>query len=75
MRWIWTSLAVAGLPVIAVGVLWFLQGSDLVHIEPIACATDCEPLVGHRPAWQAAGAAAILTGALSITLATRKLRR
>jgi hypothetical protein len=75
MRWIWMSVSVVGLAVIAVGLLWFLQGSDLVHIDPIACAANCEPIVGYRPAWQVAGAVAVLTGALATTLAVRKVRR
>lgn len=74
MRWIWMSVSAVGLAVSGVGILWFLQGSDLVHIEPIACVGDCEPVVGHHPAWQVAGAVAVLTGALATTLAVRKLR-
>lgn len=75
MRWIWMSASAVGLAVSGVGILWFLQGSDLVHIEPIACVGDCEPIVGHHPEWQVAGAVAVLTGALATTLAVRKLRR
>ena len=56
MRWIWMALAAAGLGVSGVGCLWFLQGSDLVHIEPIACVGDSEPIVGRHPEWQVAGA-------------------
>lgn len=75
MRWIWMSVLAVGLAVSGVGILWFLQGSDLVHIQPIACVGDCEPVVGHHPEWQLAGVVAVLTGALATTLAVRKLRR
>lgn len=75
MRWIWMSVLAVALAVSGVGILWFLQGSDLVHIEPIACAGDCEPIVGHHPEWQVAGTVAVLAGAVATTLAVRKLRR
>ncbi len=75
MRWLWMSISVVALAVSGVGILWFLQGSDLVHIEPIACAGACEPIVGHRPGWQFAGTVAVLVGAATTTLVVRKLRR
>lgn len=74
MRWLLMSLVVVGLTVMALGVLWFLQGSDLIRIDPIACAGNCEPMVGHHPGWQAAGAIAATTGALATTVSVRKLR-
>lgn len=74
MRLIWTSVSVLGVGVGALGALWFLQGSDLVHIDPILCVGDCEPVVGHHPRWQIAGAAAVAGGALITTLAVRRRR-
>lgn len=74
MRWIWTSVTVVGVVVAALGVLWFLQGSDLVRIDPIACVADCEPIAGHQPGWQLAGAVAVLIGALATSAAIKKLR-
>lgn len=74
MRWIWLLLAAVGLALSGVGILWFLQGSDLVHIDPIACVGDCEPIVGHHPEWQVAGVVAVSVGAAAAALATRKLR-
>ncbi|MBU1174023.1 MAG: hypothetical protein KKH72_01370 [Alphaproteobacteria bacterium] len=44
------------------GGLWFLQGADLVHIDPIACVAECEPLTGGSVAWMISGAFAILVG-------------
>lgn len=75
MRWTWISVWVIGVGVVALGMLWILQGSNLVHIEPILCAGDCEPVMGHQPTWQIAGVGAVLTGALTATLAARRLRR
>lgn len=74
MRWMWTLVSVVGLIAIALGLLWFLQGSTLVRIDPIACAANCEPTEGHQPAWQAAGAITVIAGALTATVAVRKMR-
>jgi hypothetical protein len=70
----WTSVSVVGLIAIALGLLWFLQGSTLVRIDPIACASNCEPMVGHQPAWQAAGAITVIAGALAAIVAVRRMR-
>lgn len=75
MRWLWVLVSMLGLLAVGLGLLWFLQGSDLVHIDPIACASDCEPIVGHQPGWQVAGAVATAIGALASALAVRRLRR
>ncbi len=75
MRLIWILLMILGLAVIALGILWFLQGSNLVRIDPVACGTQCEPIVGHQPAWQVAGIVAGMLGACVTTLSVRKLRR
>lgn len=74
-RWTWISVSVAGIGVVALGVFWFLQGSDLVHVEPILCAADCEPVAGHKPAWQVAGGGAVIAGTIATLLAVGKLRR
>lgn len=73
MRWTWITLLLTGLGVAALGTLWFLQGSDLVHMQPVLCAADCEPVVGHQPAWQLAGAAAVSAGGFASIVAVRKL--
>jgi len=74
MAWVWRSVAVLGTGMGALGVLWFLQGSDLVHIDPILCVGDCEPVIGHHPTWQVAGAGAVAVGATVAALAVRKSR-
>lgn len=74
MNLAWVAVLVTGLAAGGIGLLWFLQGSDLVHVEPIACVGDCEPVVGHHPEWQIAGIVGVLVGALSTTYALRQLR-
>ena len=74
MRWVWVLVLLSGVGLGSVGILWFLQGSDLVHMDPLLCAADCRPIVGHQPAWQVAGGVTTLVGALTAVLAARKLR-
>ncbi len=74
MRWFWMSVAAAGLAVSSVGLLWFLQGSDLVHLEPLACVGECQAMVGHHLGWQIAGTLAVLIGAIATTVAARRVR-
>ena len=63
---------VIGLFALALGGLWFLQGTGLVVIEPIACVANCEKLVGPSLPWAIAGLVAILLGGL---LLRRGLKR
>ena len=43
------------------GLLWFLQGADILHIRPILCFADCEYITGGSRFWA-------ITGALSFVL-------
>jgi hypothetical protein len=74
MRWMWIAVSVMGLAGIALGLLWFLQGSNLLHIDPIACTANCEPIEGHQPAWQIAGAIAVAVGLVATFTGWRKAR-
>ena len=64
MRTVVTSSA--GVVITLLGLLWFLQGADLLHIQPILCIADCEPVVGGSTTWLVAGAVAMLAGILLI---------
>lgn len=59
-------LTIVGIIAALLGLLWFLQGSDLVHIKPILCFADCEPITGKSTTWQIAGAIVFVTGAAII---------
>jgi hypothetical protein len=48
------------------GLLWFLQGSDIIHIKPILCFADCEPIIGKSLQWQITGAIAFVIGAFIV---------
>ena len=53
---------VLGIVFFALGVLWALQGADLIRIKPILCVANCEPLVGGSVTWLIVGVGAIAVG-------------
>jgi uncharacterized membrane protein len=57
---------ISGIILSLLGLLWFLQGSDLLHIKPILCFANCEPITGKSLTWQIAGAIFFIVGALLI---------
>ena len=54
--------SIAGLALLAIGLLWSLQGADLVRIEPILCMANCAPIVGGSVAWLIGGLVTIAVG-------------
>jgi hypothetical protein len=55
-------LAIVGIIAVLLGLLWFLQGADLVHIKPILCFANCEPVTGKSLTWQITGAIVFAVG-------------
>lgn len=55
-----------GIIMTLLGLLWFLQGSDLIHLKPILCFADCEPITGRSLQWQIIGAVTFVVGAFII---------
>jgi len=56
-----TRIAV-GFLLAALGVLWTLQGADLVRVKPILCFANCEPLEGGSTGWLIAGLVSLAIG-------------
>jgi hypothetical protein len=59
---------VGGVVLVLLGALWALQGADLVHIRPILCVGNCEPLVGGSIGWLVVG---LVTFAIGVRLLAR----
>lgn len=55
VKWV---ASIFGGAAILLGGLWFLQGTGLIVIEPIACVGECAALEGPSVAWTIAGAVA-----------------
>ena len=51
-----------GVVLTLLGLLWVLQGADLVRIEPVGCVAECEPVTGGSPAWLTIGVITLLAG-------------
>ncbi len=69
----WLPLLAGGV-IVLIGALWLLQGSDLIHIDPVACVGDCAPVNGRNTGWQVAGAITLLVGGTIIAAAVRRVR-
>jgi hypothetical protein len=68
----WISFGVAAT---LLGLLWLLQGADVVHVRPILCFADCKPLEGGSIGWMIAGAVVLLGGSLAIAVGVRRRGR
>jgi uncharacterized membrane protein len=60
------AATVFGIILALLGLLWFLQGSDVVHIKPILCFANCVPLTGKSLQWQIIGAITFCAGVILI---------
>jgi len=75
VNWRTITSFVAGVVLMLLGLLWLLQGADLVHVRPILCVANCRPVTGGSVAWLAAGVIAFLIGLLLAAAGTRHLHR
>jgi hypothetical protein len=55
-----------GLAAVLLGGLWLLQGIGVVHLRPILCFADCEPLQGPSTTWAVIGAVVLAAGAATV---------
>jgi hypothetical protein len=65
--------AIAGFILTALGLLWTLQGADLIQIKPILCVANCEPVTGGSTLWLSIGIITTVIGLAS--LASLKFKR
>jgi hypothetical protein len=57
------------------GGLWLLQGLGLVHVRPILCFANCEPLQGASAVWAIAGFVVLTAGvAVAFFVLRRRLK-
>ena len=63
-----------GIGLTLLGLLWLLQGADLVHIRPILCVANCKPLEGGSVGWMTTGALVLVVGLLVIASGVRRRR-
>lgn len=61
-----------GIAAACLGLLWFLQGADIVRIKPILCLANCEPITGKSILWQIVGAVTFIGGIVITIIAVRR---
>jgi hypothetical protein len=57
------------------GLLWFLQGADIVHIAPILCFSNCEIMTGGSQFWVATGVLTFIVGIIIIGFSNKKVNK
>jgi hypothetical protein len=60
---------------VALGVLWSLQGAGVVHVKPILCVADCTELQGASGQWLVTGIGAVAVGLVLWYLARRRAKK
>jgi len=73
--WLARVFALSGIVAALLGVLWSLQGANLIHLEPIACVANCEPLTGPSTTWLLTGLATVVIGLIVTIGSCRYLKR
>lgn len=62
VNWRTAARLVAGALLVLLGLLWMLQGADVVSIRPVLCAGDCQPVTGGSTGWLIAGVITVPAG-------------
>jgi len=70
MKW---AATIFGALILLLGALWFLQGTGLVIIDPIACVGECGALTGPNAGWTLAGLGTMLVAAALLWWALRRI--
>jgi hypothetical protein len=68
------ALLLVGIIMTLLGSLWFLQGTGIVHLNPILCVAECEPMTGTSPLWATIGAIVSVGGILLIVKGLKSFR-
>lgn len=64
-----------GAVVALLGVLWLAQGLGVVHLRPILCVADCEPISGRSVQWTVLGTVALIVGIAVVRAGLRRSDR
>ncbi len=56
------AIALVGFFVALLGLLWFLQGTAILHLCPVLCVTNCECVTSESQFWEAVGVVALIIG-------------
>ena len=62
-------LLAVGVVSVFLGGLWLLQGLGVVHLRPILCFANCEPVQGPSSTWATIGGILLIAGVFAIRYA------
>lgn len=57
-----TARVVVGVVLVLLGLLWIVQGADLIRLRPILCAAECAPVTGGLLGWFTVGVVTFVVG-------------
>lgn len=68
---------IVGIIMTLLGLLWFLQGMDVIHLRPISilCFANCELISGKSLQWQITGAVTFIVGILVVGKSISKVNQ
>ena len=55
-----------GLITALLGGLWLFQGLGIVHIRPVLCFVDCDPVQGSSITWDVIGVGVFAVGGVAV---------
>lgn len=67
------AIAIIGLILASLGLLWFLQGIAILTLCPVLCFADCECITGGSLLWEIAGAITLIIGIAIVYLSVKRL--
>ncbi len=74
MKFIYIAGIIFGGFIAFLGLLWFLQGTGILHLQPVMCVANCEEIVNTSPSWAIAGAVAFVIGSIIAVISVRRFR-
>lgn len=61
-----------GILLLLLGLLWALQGAGVIHVRPILCFVNCQPITGKSTPWLITGSATFIVGVLVLIASARR---
>ena len=69
----YVAVTFIGLILVALGLLWFLQGIAVLSLCPVLCFADCECITGGSLFWEIVGAITLIVGIAIVCLSLKRL--
>ncbi len=74
MKFLYLAGILVGGFIAFLGLLWFLQGTGIIHLRPVMCVSNCEEIVGTSPTWAITGAVAFIIGSIIAAMSVKRFR-